>query len=479
MSIKRLIGLIAVYILTCVAWLALAAVNEARTSKQSHSLRAQVSSLWGWGAPQAQQAPQLQFRAVTPSEVSASGSVVISEQEAALLKLQFPKPEPEHETKDQKNTAQKRPAQKKPKQEAGAEEEKPRLWVLRSDALPVVVNASTIEASLRSDPRRKGLVWYALYDVGFDGKYVYQHAREEAGYLDIELALPTLSALYDALVFEVDGQDRRAALDPATGRFKVSIPVVPGQRVNFSAAYTSRGSDSWSYAPSNGVQQLENFHFNLLTNFTDIDFPEMTLAPSDKDRTGDGWKLTWDLKSTVTGHGMGMVLPQHIQPGELSTALTLSAPVSLLFFFVMLFMLATLRKLDIHPVNYLFLAAAFFAFHLLFSYSADHLTVPWAFALSSVVSLVLVVSYLRLVVSPKFALREAALGQLVYLIGFSLAHFWEGMTGLTITVMAIITLFLLMQATGRLRWSEVLARTPSPPKPPAYGPQPAYGARLP
>jgi hypothetical protein len=70
--------------------------------------------------------------------------------------------------------------------------------------------------------------------------------------------------------------------------------------------------------------------------------------------------------------------------------------------------------------------------------------------------LVLVVSYLRLVVSPRFALREAAIGQLVYLIGFSMAHFWEGYTGLTITVLAILTLFLLMQSTGRLRWSEVL-----------------------
>src|SRR5690606_31650124 len=104
-----------------------------------------------------------------------------------------------------------------------------------------------------------------------------------------------------------------------------------------------------------------------------------------------------------------------------------------------------------HPINYALLGGAFFAFHLLFSYSADHLSVPWAFGISSVVSLTLVVSYLRLVVSPKFALREAALGQLVYLIGFSLAHFWDGFTGLTITVLAIVTLFLLMQATGRMR----------------------------
>ena len=70
----------------------------------------------------------------------------------------------------------------------------------------------------------------------------------------------------------------------------------------------------------------------------------------------------------------------------------------------------------------------------------------------------LVVSYLRLVVSTRFALRETAAAQLLYLIVFSLAHLWEGYTGLTIAVLAICTLFVLMQMTGRIQWSEVLTK---------------------
>ncbi|MCB9793534.1 MAG: inner membrane CreD family protein [Alphaproteobacteria bacterium] len=129
----------------------------------------------------------------------------------------------------------------------------------------------------------------------------------------------------------------------------------------------------------------------------------------------------------------------------------------MLFYFLVIFVLATLRGIDIHPINYLFIAGAFFAFHLLFAYSADHLAVEGAFALSAVVSMVLVVSYLRLVVSARFAFVEAALAQLVYLVGFSLAHFQEGFTGLTVTVLSILTLALLMQWTGRVKWSEVLS----------------------
>lgn len=454
MSTKRILGLIFCYLVTCAAWLVLGVTTAERTSSQRYTLRDQVSSLWG--EPQAQQAPQLRFRAVQPSVREVSASVVVSDEEVELLGLSFPEASPEA-TVDSEGTIKPSPEQKR--------------WVVHGGPEPVALSSTDVEASLRSDPRRKGLLWYALYDVGFSGEYTYEHTRLDAGYLDVELWLPTHSALYDRLVFEVNGEDRRAGLDPATGVFRVSVPVRPGDTVRFRAGYDSRGSELWTYTPGSGVQQLSSFSLALHTDFEDIDFPAQTLSPTQKTPSGKGWDLRWDFESTITGRGMGMVLPKHIQPGELSTAMTLFAPVSLLFFFIMLFVLATLRKLDIHPINYLFLGGAFFAFHLLFSYSADHLSVPWAFAISSVVSMGLVASYLRLVVSPKFALREAAIGQLVYLIGFSLAHFWEGFTGLTITILAIITLFLLMQATGRLRWSEVFASSnAAPPVVPAAQP---------
>ena len=86
-------------------------------------------------------------------------------------------------------------------------------------------------------------------------------------------------------------------------------------------------------------------------------------------------------------------------------------------------------------------------------------------AISSVVSVILVVSYLRLAVGMRFAALEAGTAQLIYLVLFSYAFFWQGYTGLSITVIAIITLFVVMQATGKIRWSERFAarsRTPLP-----------------
>jgi inner membrane protein involved in colicin E2 resistance len=178
-----------------------------------------------------------------------------------------------------------------------------------------------------------------------------------------------------------------------------------------------------------------------------------------------GWQLTWQYLNLVSGFQIGMTMPEKLQPGPLAGEISYAAPVSLFFFFFLIFIITTLRNIDLHPLNYFFLATAFFAFHLLLAYLVDHISIHVAMAVSSIVSVMLVVSYLRLVVGMRFAALEAGTAQLIYLVLFSYAFFWRGFTGLSITVIAIITLFVVMQATGRIRWSERFAarsRTPLP-----------------
>lgn len=56
---------------------------------------------------------------------------------------------------------------------------------------------------------------------------------------------------------------------------------------------------------------------------------------------------------------------------------------------------------------------------------------------------------------------------------FSYAFFLEGYTGLTVTCGAVVTLFVLMQMTGRVNWEHVFARSPARAGRPASGdPQP-------
>jgi hypothetical protein len=440
----NLFGIGVVWLMAVAAWVVLGGITQNRGNAQKYSLREKVNDLWG--QEQVQRAPVVGYR------------------------REIPPPEPEPEPAPKPGT--KRQASAKQNDALAKKPEPPRY---EHDPVKANLASTRAKAELHSDPRRKGLVWYALYDVLFSADYSYVHEDDRPGLLRIELALPGESAVYDNLVFSVDGVDRSAALDAEPGSLVYELRVLPKQRVAFHASYQSRGIDTWRYQPTVGASRLNDFHLELVTDFQKIDFPTETLSPSTRDRSGKGYRLAWDFRQIVTGQGIGMVMPSHIQPGELAAALSFSAPVSLLFFFAVVFVLATLRKLDVHPINYLLIAAAFFAFHLLFAYSVDHVSVETAFVVCSVVSVLLVVSYLRLVVSTVFACREAALAQLVYLVGFSLAHFWDGYTGLTITVLAIGTLFVMMQLTGRIRWHDVLGpnKSPKQPLPPASYATPA------
>jgi hypothetical protein len=171
----------------------------------------------------------------------------------------------------------------------------------------------------------------------------------------------------------------------------------------------------------------------VTTDFHDIDFPDNTLAPTAKEETNAGWKLSWDYRNMLSGYAIALTMPEKLQPGPLASEISFFAPVSL---------------------NYFFLAGAFFAFHLLLADLVDHLDIHASFAIACVVSVFLVVTYLRLVVGAGFAIRETATAQFIYLVLFSYAFFFQGFTGLSVTIGAILTLFIVMQMTGRIRWTE-------------------------
>jgi inner membrane protein involved in colicin E2 resistance len=119
--------------------------------------------------------------------------------------------------------------------------------------------------------------------------------------------------------------------------------------------------------------------------------------------------------------------------------------------------IGVVRRIDLHPMHFFFIAAAFFSFHLLFAYLADLISIHVAFALAAATSLALTISYLRIVFGARFAFLAAGAAQLVYLVLFSYAFFFKGMTGLAITLGAVATLFVLMQVTGRVNWNEVFS----------------------
>jgi hypothetical protein len=342
--------------------------------------------------------------------------------------------------------------------------------------------SSAITVDLDLDYRRMGLLWYATYSVVFDGVYKLANpdarpatflvslepptARGESskeGYLGKEWSTPVRFSqlrLDDFAFEEVEGAS------DAGGGTTLTLTVPAGQSKKFRLHYKSWGRDRWTYDFGPQLRHIRNFNLTATTNFRDVDFA--TVSPTEpKEETDDGWRLAWKYDSTrAKGLSLTVDMPQRQNPGTLAGSISFFAPVSLLFFLTVMVVITVVKKVEIHPMNYFFLAAAFFAFHLLLAYLVDHIDVQAAFFISAAVSVLLVVTYLRLVTGARFALFYAGTAQLVFLVGFSYAFFYEGFTGLSVTIGAIITLFVLMQVTARVNWSEVFGpKSPAPARP--------------
>jgi hypothetical protein len=419
--VKRIIAIAFIFVCTSIAWLVLGASIFGRTEGSEQHLRGRVDSTWG--ASQAQQAPAAYTERIETRTVDGSSQPVPPRRPAPL------QPQPS-ETVSSSRT------------------ETVRIRV------PLPLDHTRVLVDFVLDHRQKGLLWYSTYAVSFNGAFGFRNTTSSDS-VSFEFPLPAAQAMYDGLRVTLNGVP--AAYEIRNQSILTSARLAHGDSATLAVAYKSQGLDEWRYVFGSNVSEVRDLDLVMHTNFDEIDFPENTLSPTVKQKEPGGWKLQWRYASLLSGFQIGMDMPEKLQPGPLAGQIAFFAPVSLLFFFAVMFIITTIRGNDLHPMNYAFLAAAFFAFHLLIAYLADHISIHVAFLIASAISIALVVSYLRLVVGPRFAFREAALAQFIYLVLFSYAFFFKGFTGLAITIGSVLTLFAAMQLTGRIRWTEVFA----------------------
>lgn len=400
---KRIVAIAFIFLCTSIAWFILGSTIFVRSNEQGSLLSGSVESTWGGRQTQVPPTIHLLIPQKLKKEEYKNGKLVSWEEDY-------------------------------------------------NDKQLVELDSSRIAADLKLEHRQKGLMWYSTYKVDFKGAYTFANPLPKPHKAEFLLKYPASKAIYDDLTLLLDGQPVDFQSTAAGITFAAELAGKSQHSLAFS--YRSQGLDEWNYSLGNEVSKVKDFQLRVNTDFKDIDFPDETLSPSSKSPTATGWQLDWNYRNLISGYDIAVEIPEKLQPGPLAGQISYFAPVSLLFFFFIIFIITSLRGIDLHPLNYFFLATAFFAFHLLMAYLVDHISIHLAFAICSAVSIFLVVSYLRLVVSMRFAAVEAGISQFIYLVLFSYAFFFKGFTGLAITIGAILTLFAVMQMTGKIDWEK-------------------------
>jgi len=318
---KRIIAIAFIFICTSIAWGILGGTVFSRTYDSAASSNDRVASTWG--APQNQALPNASYTELVPKKEESTENgkkiVTITQEEVTT-------------------------------------------------ALPL--ESSAIDVALDLEHRQKGLLWYSTYKVGFKGIYEFRNTSDKEQLVAFKLPFPTTQAIYDDLTFLVDGVAVPIVNENNGATGSVKIPA--GKTAQLTTGYRSQGLNEWRYSfGSKDVAQVRDFTLKMRTNFKDIDFPDNTLSPSEKHESGAGWDLNWSYKNLLSGYQIAMVMPEKLQPGPLAGKISFFAPVSLFFFFFIMLIITTMRGIDLHPMNYFFLAAAFFSFHLLLAYLVE------------------------------------------------------------------------------------------------------------
>jgi hypothetical protein len=410
-TVRRLVAVVAIFLGASFAWATLGSSLIARTGEFDRKLEEEVEALWG--RPHHQSAPIVQ---ALRTEIQTD--IVETTREGAT-------PIREEVTRS----------------------------VVRE--IPITLDRTRARVDLDLEQRRRGLLWYPTYTVAFDADYEFRNPDAEARTLRIRFPLPAEGALLDDFVFSIDGRQ----LTPTAGasaEIVAETEAAAGAAVTLNVSYQSRGMRRWTYAfAPEGAMQVRQFELTARTDFPDVDFPAGTLSPDTLTRRADGADLFWRFENLIAGQGIGIEMPERINPGPFAARVTFFAPVSLLFFLTVMVIAGATSGRSLHPMHYWFISAAFFAFHLLLAYLVDHIALHLAFGIAALTSVSLVVTYIRAVAGASPLVMTTAAAQLIFLVLFSYAFFLEGFTGLTITIGAIVTLFVLMQTTARVAWDEV------------------------
>jgi hypothetical protein len=328
----------------------------------------------------------------------------------------------------------------------------------RAQVLP---SSSRIKVTLGYDPKQRGLVWHRTYDVGFTGDYTFTNPTKIPQTFYISFPLPPETAGLHGFDFRLGEDDQSSESVPgASGVVTRAIQLPASESVTRYTAYGTRGTDTWRYEFPD-KRRIAGFQLAMRSDFHEINFPVGTGSANQRKADAKGYDLIWNYPDVLAAQNIGMDMPKRLNAGPVAARIAFFAPVSLLFFVTVVLLIGGMKGIPLHPMHVFFISAGFFAFHLLFAYLVDLLALEYSFAIAAASSLLLVSGYLKAVAGKRlFAIALPA--QIIYLIVFSASFFFDGLTGITLTVLAVATLALLMFLTARTDWMRYFSKNPPP-----------------
>lgn len=304
-----------------------------------------------------------------------------------------------------------------------------------------------IEPSIRT----KGLLKFPGYMLRFTGEYEIKNLHTSRKKVYFRFALPSGAGNITDIAVTMDGAAYTGDASLADG-IDWQSEMNPGEKRAFTIGYSAQGTGMFSYALGQRQMQIRRLDVELSTAFSDTVIPDGAMVPTKQDTDGTTTRVLWKGENLVTGQNIAMKFDIPGNYGKIVSKLFFYAPLAIFLFLGFLIVMTAARRIQLHPMNHVFIITGFFIFYLLGSYLISYLHIVAAVFASLCVSTGIMAYYCRLSGKDRTLLYVVAAGAGIFQWIFSTAFFFPEHTGFLITVASIVAFVGLMRATAGVDW---------------------------
>jgi len=253
--------------------------------------------------------------------------------------------------------------------------------------------SAEVEVDVRLDYRPKGSAFYTCYHDAWRLTYTVCNRSPQRTEAEFRFPMPARRGVYDGLAIRVDGQDWMDRVVLKDNAQTWTMPMDPGQEVTVEVAYASRGMEYLRYTPApmahrqryrvrmrvfpDAAEHGEPARGPQRLRWADMALPIGSMTPAvrrDAPADGEPMVLEWEMTSTATSLGMGLILPDLKQPGWFVARLLHEAPVGLVLLAGALVVTWTIRGRGVDLFALAVLVVAYYLFYTLLAYLSDYTT---------------------------------------------------------------------------------------------------------
>jgi hypothetical protein len=237
------------------------------------------------------------------------------------------------------------------------------------------ITGFTGDVKMQLSEREKGYALYSGYVIAVTLNYDVVNDSPFTTDATFTFPLSEGQTLFENFVIQMDGKDISSDLRFAKDTVSWTTKMTPQQRSKIVINYSSRGMDYFYYQIP--VQrEIRNFVLTLTIDRLPVsllNYPDGVITPTEIKPTPDGRGsiLTWKLDRAITIAGMGVALPQPLQPGAQVLRVLVLSPYALTLLGAMLALTMLIWGLQVRFLDLALLSAVYSMQFLLMAALSD------------------------------------------------------------------------------------------------------------